>query len=92
VPHSCVRPLLFGVPRVRCVSLGGWPVSVVCGSLRGLGSVCRPWVCRSRCTVSSWQVRVDEFELDVCVAEGESVGGFFFDESALLRSGPYACV
>jgi len=47
--------------------------------VRVQGSVCRVRVCRIRCTVSSWEVRVDDFELDACVAEHEPVGGFFGD-------------
>jgi hypothetical protein len=35
---------------------------------------------------------VDDFELDVCVAEHEPVGGFFGDPAALFRTGVQACV
>jgi len=74
-------PLLpaFCAPLSCCAAVGVVVVRRRVRVVRVQGSVCRVRVCRIRCTVSSWEVRVDDFELDACVAEHEPVGGFFGD-------------
>ena len=83
-------PLLpaFCVPLGCCAAVGVGVVRRRVRVLRVVGSVCRWWGCRSRCRVSSWEVRVDDFELDACVAEHEPVGGFFGDLACFCGTVP----